>query len=340
MKIKKLLILAFMAASLSAFSQDNEGFPTFRFNGVVKNQMAYATATDQVRFSVRHARVNFRGNVTPLVSYHTQLELSSNGTFQVLDLAATIRPMENLSILFGQVYIPLLDPYITSPAQAMFANHAFIQHLVRNRDIGLLATYSFGVGRVPIALDAGVFNANTANSPTWTTVDSLSVFLRANFGNMTGFRTSVKMYNHPSAARGVHHFFYGATARYEASNWRIDSEMLWRNDRNNSELNMLTTYIQAAYNHPIKSRLFTSIVPALRWDTLSQIGCDCDGRRGIDVHRFTTGLGFKLTNMPWTRLSILRFDYEWFAVNNRLDSFFRTPDADSNRFTMELTLNF
>ena len=337
MKLKRLFLFAFLLSSFASFSQTEENFPTMRFNGLIKTKVEYATATDEMRFSVRHARIGFRGEVAPLVSYHVQMELSNNGNFHVLDLTGIIRPTENLSVSFGQFYIPLLDPYITSPAQAMFANRAFVQDLVRNRDIGLMVNYNFNAGNIPIQLDAGVFNANNINAPTWNSVDSLSLFFRANFGRMTGFRTSVKMYNHPSAARGVHHFFYGATARYEASNWRIDSEVLWRNDRNNNYLNMVTTYIQAAYTHLIRSRLFNAVVPAIRWDTLTQSGSE---NSGIDVNRFTTGLGFTLTNMPWTRASILRFDYEWFVVNNRLPNFFRYPAADSNKFTVELVLNF
>jgi hypothetical protein len=337
MKIKKLLLFAFLISSFSAFSQPEESFPTMNFRGLVKTKVEYATATDEVRFSVRHARIGFRGDVAPLVSYNVYFELSNNGVLQVLDLTGIIRPTKNLNVLFGQFYIPILDPHITSPAQMMFANHPFAQHLVRNRDIGLMANYRFNTGSIPTQLDVGVFNANTINDPVWSSVDSLSLFARASFGTMTGFRTTVKVYNHPSAARGVHHFFYGVTARYEATNWRIDSEALWRDNRNNSDLNMFTTYIQAAYIHPIRSRLFHAVVPAVRWDTLTQQGSEGNG---IDVNRFTAGLGFTLTNMPWARSSILRFDYELFVVNNRLDDFFRTPDADSNKFTVELVLNF
>lgn len=338
MNFKIVFVISFLMASLSVFAQTEANFPTMHFNGVIKNQLSYAPEANEVRFSVRHARINFRGDIAPLVSYHTQMELSSNGSFHVLDLTAIFRPTNNLALHFGQFYIPLLDPYITSPAQAMFANHAFIQHLVRNRDLGFMASYGFSVGRVPVLIDAGVFNANTINAPTWNSPDSLSVLLRANFGSMTGFRTSIKMYNHPSAARDVHHRFFGVTARYETSNWRVDSEAMWRNDRNNSHLNMFTTYIQAAYTHPIQhNRFFHAVVPAVRWDTLTQNDPDSNG---IDMHRITTGIGFTLTNAPWTRTSILRFDYEWFMINNRIDQFFEAQNADSNRFTVGLVLNF
>ena len=337
MIIRQILLLFFLISTFSGFSQTEENFPTMNISGTLKSKAEFATVTDEMRFSVRNARLAFRGNVAPLVSYHALFELSSLGNFQMLDLAATIQATENLSFTFGQLYIPFLDAYISSPAQMMFANYTFAVGLIGNRDIGLSATYTFNVGDFPIALNTGVFNANTINAPVWVRADSLSFKLRANFGDMTGFRTSIKMYNYPNATRGVHHFFYGATARYEASNWRIDSEVLWRNDRNNSNLNMVTSYIQAAYIHPIRSRLFNAVVPAFRWDTLTQSGSE---NSGIDVNRFTTGLGFTLTNMPWTRASILRFDYEWFVVNNRLPDFFRYPAADSNKFTVELVLNF
>lgn len=336
--MKPFLIFVLLLTSFSAFSQTEDNFPTMRFNGVIASKAEYATATEQMRFSVRHARINFRGDIAPLIGYHAQMELSSYGSFQVFDLSATIRPTNNLTILFGQFYIPFLDPYITNPSQSLFANHAFIQHLVRNRDIGMLVTYTFDAGIIPIELNAGLFNANRHNEPVWNSPDSLSLMLRANFGRLTGFRTSIKMYNHPSAARGFHHRFYGVTARYEASRLRIDTEALWRNDQNYSERSLFTTYIQAAYRHPIENnRLFQYFVPAVRWDTLSQNNPE---HSGIDMHRFTAGIGFSLTTMPWARSSMIRFDYEHFVVNHRITDIFRTPYADSNRFTMGMILTF
>ena len=309
-------------------------FPTLNITGTIKARAEYATELDQMRFSIRHTRLNFFGNVAPLVSYRAVMELSAYGNFNVLDLSGTLTPFENLSFTFGQKYKPFLDPHLTSPALMLFANHALmVGKLAGMHDIGASTTYMFDVGRVPIQLDAGIFNANVVNAPTWTTTPSL--LLRANFGAMTGLRSSVKIYNYNSVGRNQHHLFYGATLRYAQPNWRIEAEILRRNDRDNSDLSLLSTYLQGYYVHPIRTRLFTALVPAFRWDTLDQNISDSL----FDVNRFTFGLGFRLTDRD-SLSSVMRINYEWFVMNHRLDAFFAVPQNGSNRLTLELALNF
>jgi hypothetical protein len=301
-------------------------------SGTIKTKVEYASAIEQGRFSVRNSRLIFGGSITPLVDYRAQLELSNNGRFQVLDLMGTIRPMDNLSFSFGQVAIPLLDTYVHSPGQIMFANRTFMVEIAGTRDIGLMAAYSFDAGNIPVLAEAGIFNANDINQAVWT--DTLSYIGRLSFGSMDGWRLQGKVYNYPNAVTQQHFVFYGMSARYATQNWRIEAEALKRDDQNDRNLSVFSTYLQGAYVYPIQSELFKSIIPAFRWDTMDQNLSE----NAFDVNRFTWGLGFALTDR--SNPSLIRIDYEWYKVNNRINSFFPTPDTDSNKITLELLLNF
>ncbi|MDR0331959.1 MAG: hypothetical protein LBI15_00680 [Dysgonamonadaceae bacterium] len=332
MKLKHLFLLLLTVTSSSVFSQSEDGFPTFRMNGTLKTKVEYASAIEQGRFSVRNSRLIFGGKVAPMVDYRGQLELSGLGRFQVLDLVGIIKPIDNLALTFGQATIPLLDTYVHSPGQIMFANRTFAVELAGTRDIGLMAAYSFNAGNIPILAEAGIFNANDINQAVWT--DTLSYIGRLSFGSMDGWRLQGKVYNYPNAVTQQHFVFYGMSARYATQNWRIEAEALKRDDQNDRNLSVFSTYLQGAYVYPIQSKLFKSIIPAFRWDTMDQNLSE----NAFDVNRFTWGLSFALTDR--SNPSLIRIDYEWYKVNNRINSFFPTPDTDSNKITLELLLNF
>jgi hypothetical protein len=151
---------------------------------------------------------------------------------------------------------------------------------------------------------------------------------------MNGWRLQGKVYNYPNVVTQKHFVFYGMSARYATQNWRIEAEALKRDDQHDRNMSIFSTYLQGAYVYPIQSKLFKSIIPAFRWDTMDQNLSES----AFDVNRFTWGLGFALNNR--SNPSLIRLDYEWHKVNNRINSFFPTPDTDSNKITLELLLNF
>lgn len=80
--------------------------------------------------------------------------------------------------------------------------------------------------------------------------------------------------------------------------------------------------------------IFKSVVPAVRWDAIDEQSDE----KGYDVGRLTVGLGFGLTKKIFS--SILRFDYEHYFMNRPLDFLDLNDEMDSNKFTVELLLNF
>ncbi len=318
---------------LAAQPKDSTDTFTFKVDGAMKNKFEIASKTGKGRFSVRNSRIGVSGLFTSYSSYRGQLELSDNGNFKVLDLSASIIPIEGLKITLGQTGIPLFNSYVVSPSSMMFANRTFLaKYYISTRDIGLHIDYDFKAGIIPISAEFGLYNGHTINDPVWR--DKLSYGARIELGTMEGLRSTFKFYNYPNSA-DKHYLFYGADLRYGTKRMKIETEIMKCDNKIVPEDQMLSYYVQGAYAFPLKENwVFKHIIPAVRWDAIDK----SINEKGFDVNRLSLGLGFGLTKKYFS--SILRFDYEWYQVNNTLDILDKYPEMDSNKFTVELVLSF
>lgn len=314
-------------------SSDWEFTPTIKFDGLLKSKFEYADKTNSTRFSIRNSRVGIYGDISPLVNYRFQVELSSEGNFSVLDLYGAINPFEGLVVRLGQSSIPIHNGYTVSPGELLFANRAFIGKYFTpaTRDIGVSASYDFKIENFPVGVDAALFNGNNINDPVWTTSPSYSTRLR--LGNMRGFRTTAKMFKYPKSNE-LNLMFYGVDLRYEANNWKAETEVMQKKNEVDNE-KLRSAYLQGAYWFPLQnSKLFKNMITAARWDAMgSNQTADY-----IDVNRLTFGLGFSFTEDPFK--SLLRIEYEFYSTRNQLPFFANREEMDSNKLTVELLLTF
>ena len=327
-----LSFLSVCLFSLPAQDTDSVNYPNFKVDGTLKNKFERATDTGMSRFSVRNSRIGARGNINTYSSYRVQVELSNEGKFSVLDLSGTLKPAKGLSLTLGQTSIPLFNTYIVSPSEMMFANRAFLgKYFLSTRDLGVHGKYAFDAGMVPVTIETGLFNGNTINNPVWK--DELSYGGRIQLGSMKGLRFTAKAYNYLNNDT-THFVFYGADLRYEINNWKVETEIMQKKSKTIHHRDMLSWYLQGAWNIPIQTRMFEFIRPAVRWDAI-------DERRneaGFDVNRLTTGIGFGFNQKQFS--SILRFDYEWYFVNHEMQIFAANEEMDADKFTVELLFTF
>lgn len=214
----------------------------------------------------------------------------------------------------------------------MFANRAFLgKYYISTRDLGLLAKYEFNLGVVPTKLEAGLFNGNTINDPVWKKRKSFGA--RVEMGSMQGARVTAKMYNYPGDETR-NFLFYGADFRYEAERWKIETEVMKRESKTDLYSDLLSYYLQGAYNFPVVSRHFDYLLPAVRWDAVDERLDET----GFDVNRLTTGVGLGFNQKQFS--SILRLDYEWYFVNNEMSIFAEGAEMDSDKITVELLITF
>jgi len=325
------LPLLFLTFSLTAQNVDSVSYPNFKVDGTLKTKVE-RVSDGMSRFSVRNSRVGVRGNINDYSSYRVQVELSNEGKFSVLDLSGTLKPVEGLSLTLGQMSIPLFNGYIITPSEMMFANRAFLgKYFLSSRDLGVSGKYVFNAGVVPVKIESGIFNGNTINDPVWKS--DLSYGGRIELGSMKGLRFTAKMYDYPRND-STHFVYYGADLRYEAEHWKVETEIMQQKSKTSHHKDMLSWYLQGARNIPIRTRMFEFIRPAVRWDAI-------DERRevsGFDVNRLTAGLGFGFIQKQFS--SILRFDYEWYFVNHKMEIFSKNAEMDANKFTIELLLSF
>lgn len=328
-----IFALSLLTAQESQSNIDWKFTPTIEFDGMFKSKFEYATDNNNTRFSVRNSRLGIKGDVTSFVSYRAMAELSDDGKFNVLDLYGAINPLNGLTIKIGQSGIPVHNPYTTSPGSMMFANRPFIGKYFTfgTRDIGVSAAYNFKINEFPVGVDAAIFNGNTINDPAWT--DSPSIAARLRVGNMKGFRTTAKIYKLPR--NDLQDFMiYGADLRYEASNWKVETEIMHRKNKVNDD-KLTGAYLQGAYWFPLTNgKLFKNMIPTARWDAMGSNQTDDD----IDVNRLTLGLGFSFTNAPFA--SLIRIDYEFYFTENDLPILNVYDEMSSNKLSVELLLTF
>ena len=313
-------------------SSDWEFTPTIKFDGLLKSKFEYAEKTSQSRFTVRNSRFGVYGDVTPLVSYRILLS-TSDGVFDVLDLYGAINPIKGLVVKLGQSSIPIHNGYTVSPGDLLFANRPFIGKYMTpgTRDIGISTSYDFKLDNFPVGIDAALFNGNNINDPVWTNTPSYSARLRV--GDMKGFRTTAKMFKYPKNEL-LDLMFYGFDLRYEANNWKVETELMHKkNNADNDKL--MVAYLQGAYWFPLQNgKLFKNIITAARWDAMGSNRTSDD----IDLNRLTLGLGLSFTESPFK--SVLRIDYEFYSTKNQLPFFVANEEMDSNKLTVELLLTF
>jgi len=317
-----------------------EVYPGISYDGVIKTKYEYATETGMSRFSVRNSRMGLKGKLSAPVSYRVQVELSSSGEFEVLDLSGTLNLFKNFYITLGQTGIPIYNSYITSPADIMYANRAFIgKYFTGTRDIGALAEYSFNAGSVPVTMELGVFNGNTINDPVWT--GNLAYAARVQFGTMEGLRSTVKVYDYPKSVQSDY-FIWGADLRYGKERFSIESELMSRYNRFD-KTDRLSLYLQGAYSFPLErsggfhdltSGVFHDVTPIARWDAIGENV----GKNDFDVTRLTLGVNLGLNSKVFD--SSLRFNYEHYFVERAIPEFDRYEEMDSNKFTVELLIIF
>jgi hypothetical protein len=79
----------------------------------------------------------------------------------------------------------------------------------------------------------GVYNGNTINNPQWS--EKMSIAGRLTLGGMKGWRSTMKIYDYPNSP-DIHYLLYGADLRYASDNWKIETEIMKRDDKVKGEI--------------------------------------------------------------------------------------------------------
>lgn len=308
------------AQDADSLRQVSEKKFTVNIHGTIRGKFEYQPAIDQARFQVRNARFSLSGNVTPIVGYKAEIDLSDEGSIKMLDayvrLALLQRQQHDLDFTIGQMRVPFTIDAHRSPHEQYFANRSFIAKQVGNvRDVGATLGYTFDSGTVPITLQGGLFNGSglTNQKDFWTGPFNYSVKAQALFAERVNLTLSLQK-TRPEA---VDIMMYDIGTYYENDRWHIEAEYLRKNYGDNAFDGVNAVDAFACYNLPLP-KVFRKISFLARYDYMSDHSTGIAGPDGtlmIDDparHRITGGLTFSL-GLPFQ--ADIRLNYESYFYN-------------------------
>ena len=285
---KKFLLLAlsaiFAVVPMSAQDDGDKVDRTPKIHGTIRGKYEYQTEEGEGRFQVRNARVSIEGNVTKVVSYKAEIDLSDEGQIKMLDAYTRLKPVRGLDFTIGQMRVPFTIDAHRSPHLQYFANRSFIAKQVGNvRDVGATLGYSFNVG-FPIKLEAGMFNGSglTDQKDFWT--NNINFSAKAQFFLPRGFNITLSTQKIKPDNVGI--MMYDAGAYYHAHGWHVEAEYLYKHYSDNAFDAVHSVDAFVSYDIPLRKCFFKKISPLVRYDYMSD---HSDGMRYMDGEEDTSG---------------------------------------------------
>ncbi|WP_052115783.1 porin [Porphyromonas crevioricanis] len=304
-----LFVFSVLSSVFVGYAQQEKTFlPEIR--GTVRGKFEYQPDINKGRFGVRNARFGISGYVTEHLQYKSEVDLSDEGRIRMLDAYVRLNPIQNGRFTIGQMRVPFTIDAHRSPHEQYFANRSFIAKQVGNvRDVGAAAYYKIQT-RLPIILEAGIFNGSGLyeNKNFWT--DNFNFTTKLQLLSPSGFNLTLSMQK--SKTGDVFTYMYNGGMYYHAGPWHLEAEYMLKKYEKGAFPDMSAVDAFICYDLPVR-RLFKKISFLCRYDYM---GDHSNGIYGPDRklqlsdaerHRATAGLTFSLAK-PF--VSDIRINYE------------------------------
>ena len=345
MPFKPLLLLAFcLCAALPALAETpadsaktKKPLPEWlpKISGTLRAKGEYQTRDKEGRFEVRNARVALDGNVTPIVIYRAEVDLSDEGRIRMLDAYAGVLPVKGLTLRIGQMRVPFSIDAHRSPHKQFFANRSFIAKQVGDvRDVGLCASYT--LPKTPLTIEGGLFNGSglTDQKDYWTKNLNFSAKVQWKPVKMLTLQGSVQKIS-PTGGTVM---LYDGGVSFNHAGVFLEVEYLRKHYKNNTyhAVNALNT--MAAYTLPLR-RVFDHLRFLTRFDMMDDHSRGALNDEGVlqtdDAarKRLTAGitLGFAKRLAAELRLNYEKYFYDKGAA-------MKTSERD--KVVMEMMIHF
>lgn len=267
--ILSALLLPLFAVAPAVAENDDEVDRTPKAHGTIRGKYEYQTGEGEGRFQVRNARVSLDGDLTKVVSYKVEIDLSDEGQIKMLDTYTRLKLVRGLDFTIGQMRAPFTIDAHRSPHLQYFANRSFIAKQVGNvRDVGATLGYTFNVG-FPIILEAGMFNGSglTDQKDFWT--NNINYSAKAQLFFPKGFNLTLSVQKIKPEAVNI--MMYDAGAYYHGSGWHVEAEYLYKHYADNAygAVHSFDGFVN--YNIKVggKKPLVKKVSPLARFDYMS-----------------------------------------------------------------------
>lgn len=278
-------------------------------HGTVRAKYEYEPQVNKGRFEVRNVRLSVDGKVLPVVLYKAEIDLSDEGRIRMLDAYCRVKPLSALDVTLGQMRVPFTIDAHRSPHLRYFANRSFIAKQVGDvRDVG--AVVSWKTKRVPVKLEAGVFNGSglTDQKNFWTSDYNYSVKAQTELADRFNVTLSLQRIKPDRVSITM----WDAGTYFDNDVWHVEAEYLRKYYSDGAFPVVNAANVFAVRYFPIK-RTAAQIAALARYDYMSDHSNGRpgdDGRLKIDDdarHRLTGGVTLRLNKAVQTEI---RLNYE------------------------------
>lgn len=260
--MKPKLFLTLFAMPLALLGQEAENFSlTPEIHGTLRGRYEFETEQGEGRFQVRNARVSLNGKVAPIIDYYVQVDACDKGEMKFLDAWGRISFTKEFKLQVGQFRKPFGVDAFRNPANLYFANRSFIGKQVGTmRGVGGKVIYNSL--RLPLVIEAGIFNASTADDHTTYSKDvSFSSRALYTIGNITlsgGYQT-IKPYE-------TRMNFADANVMWHFGRWHIEGEYVYKHYNFDVYKDCHAYNFFTCYTMPVKFSVFSQLALLARWD--------------------------------------------------------------------------
>ena len=295
-----------------------------RIFSIIKTDFEWNTETGRKRFVLRNARLGIRGNLSKLINYQMELDLSDDGVFRVLNSFAVFKPIQKekhgLSFWIGYQKPFFSSEYLRNPMQIFFATRSMVVSEMTGgiADIGVITNYSYQNNVLPFDISVGVLNGMGFQNVAFKKPNYNA---RIRLFPYKGLRLLAEYYGGYTTQKNPLHTF-GFECTYEYKSFFVEAEFFHRQVEffdsaffKKTEGLLIETYYKISIE---KSNILRYITPTLRWDML---GNNIFSEQ-LQIGRLTGGLNFGIDKSFLT--AEFRVNYEKYfkhIVSDRKDMF-------------------
>lgn len=278
-----LACVIILSVSAENFDNDNKFNYIPEIHGTLRPRYELEPDNMDQRFQVRNARLSLEGGICPVISYRFQTDFCDCGKFKVLDAWARIAMSDNFSVTAGQTLMPFSIEAVRSPHLYYFANKSFVSTGVgASRGVG--AKFAYRIPRLPLALEAGIFNnATISDHEVWQKDLAYTAKIRYAVGEVGiegGFKSA--------APDSVRINMADMSVTWAPHRWVIEGEYLYKHYTHRSFRPSHAYSAFASYWHPVRVGVFNRVSVQGRWDGMTD---HSSGKRDNDGALFLTDAG-------------------------------------------------
>jgi hypothetical protein len=302
-----------------------------KYSGYIRAWHQTDFSTDMGQFLLKQVRFGAAGSVNEYASYKLLVDFTRLGrlsttsaivdssrvltnasaTFSdiLLDAAATLTPIKNLSVTAGQFKVPFSTDNLRADQTHDFANRPLHTSISLSRDIGVTVSYKIK-GPLDAELTAGAFNGSGFNK---TENDrSADYVFRAEVSPVKNLSLSGNYYSGKSQGIDLSYSNFGFN--YKMGDLFVDAEYTSKiSETAIASISGNSYFTFATYTLELPGEFLRYIIPGVRYEMLDP----GDVRDNDDVTRLTMGLtfGFAKFSFAHVRINYEKFDYKDGTVN-------------------------